>query len=111
MILVLTFLKFLFSLITDVAFGNPSLNLTFTMIKLAWKDNLYNPFQPSVAFHRVTSYLICHATQMTDFDNEYNTGLIWAKVNVRIILINSASQLTSVFTMGILASNELKLCE
>ena len=81
------------------------------MLKLVWKDNLYNPFQPSVAFHIETSYLICHATQMTGFDNEYNTGLIWVKVNIPIILINSASQLTGVYTMGILASNELKLCE
>ena len=34
-----------------------------------------NPFQPSVAFHMETSYLICTANQMTGFHMKCNTGL------------------------------------
>ena len=36
---------------------------------------LINPFQPSVAFHIETSYLICPANQMTGFCMKCNSGL------------------------------------
>ena len=39
-----------------------------------------NPSQPSVAFHRETSHLICSANQMTGFYMECNIGLKRAKI-------------------------------
>ena len=43
---------------------------------------LFNPFQPSVAFHIETSHLICCANQMTGFYMKRNTGLKWVKGDI-----------------------------
>ena len=40
-----------------------------------------NPFQPSVAFHIVTSHLICNANQMTGFYMKRNNWLKWVEDN------------------------------
>ena len=45
--------------------------------KRLYFNSLFNPFQPSVAFHIETSHLICTANQMTGFYLECKTGLKW----------------------------------
>ena len=44
----------------------------------------FNQFQPSVAFHKETSHLICIPNKMTGF-YICNTGRKWVNVNMMII--------------------------
>ena len=57
------------------------INLVKLLISQANEDRIvhfiYNPFQPSVAFHIGTSHLFCSARQMTGFYMKRNTRLKW----------------------------------
>ena len=53
-------------------------NLLCIMRKSIWKE-LFNPFQPSAAFHIEISHLFGSAKQMTGFYVKPNTGLKWVE--------------------------------
>ena len=56
------------------------LYLIFVYMPKNKNDSTINPFQPSDAFYRETSHLICRANQMTGFYVKGNTGLKWVNL-------------------------------
>ena len=53
---------------------------------------IFNPFQPSVAFHKETSHLICSTNQMTGYYIKGNRGLKWVNLNSSVIRQKGESQ-------------------
>ena len=74
-----------------VIFSKSSNKLLFKLPTYVWflsrcSTQLFNPFQPSFAFHIETSHLVCTTNQVTGFYMKCNTGLQWVNVSVRDML-------------------------
>ena len=62
-----------------------------------YKKLQLNPYQPSVAFHIETSYLICIANQMAGFNMKCNTELKWVNVTQKFSHNATPLKLTMLF--------------